>query len=377
MEYLSFQDLLEAGHVSRQWRFVSQSPNVWRDQTIALTSSGILVDGNQERPFSLMSKLEESDYEYDLDYPHKKDQVNFRRFNRTNVPSQIRKPTSRPRVIPINKLSKEIIKRLKHVQHLTTPHNDIQDEDVLQMLQHTPNLVSLDLSRCHSFTGLAVLTAIQSISTDASRVSLQHLKSLNLSRTGIKDETLRDLLHNCPSLEHLDISYCGRVTDVGLKWICVDSTTSDSTSSLSNVSFVRRVKSLNLAGCSLLTGLGVLRALLMLAESGTKLETLNLSNHYFITAEIASAFITRRKQTKITYLENRHSNNSAAASTALQNPFSKKLQLHVKDCPELTRDEIDECISIDPESIHITHNAFLKNYTHGAINQFLNLLYSN
>ncbi len=136
----------------------------------------------------------------------------------------------------------------------------------LKMIKNVTNLTSLDLFECNNIISLFYLS------------KLTQLIHLNLTRSGIKDHSLKIKF---PNLTSLDISCCMNLTDNSLKYIQLFSNLRklnlycDNYSSCNKLSTLTNLTDLNLNNCKLLRSIPFLKYLI-------KLKKLNLNNCKFI-----------------------------------------------------------------------------------------------
>ncbi|KAJ3413768.1 hypothetical protein HDV05_007588 [Chytridiales sp. JEL 0842] len=371
MEHLSLKDLIEASHVSRHWHQIASSPNLWRNQSIGLTAEGILLelDHAGKRSSSMSSKnFNSSDCTSSTDpiMESISSRLKMYRYS-TNTGNNNHQKHSRHQpqhcFIPISPtLYTKFKSSMLHIQHLTSPHKDLQDHHLEQCLPYFPNLRSINLEFCDEFTGESLFAP-----SKMSRLTglLMNLETLCLARTRVTDEVLKSIVSQMPNLKNLDVSFCRRLTDRGLKYICSSTEPASVSSTQTNTketpsTFLSRLQSLKLAGCPLLTGFGIHRALLMLASTPTpSFFYLDLSHHCLLTPEIISIFVSKRRQTRLSH----------------PTLNWKALKIDLRDCRELTADEIEECVRVDEGWVEVAHNAMLKNYTPESIKNFLDAMY--
>ena len=74
--------------------------------------------------------------------------------------------------------------------------------------------------RCPQLTHIDIGNSLNVFTdSDISRLSSKcsKLKYINLENTRIGDAVLRSLAHDCPGLEHLVVSGCSEITEMGIK----------------------------------------------------------------------------------------------------------------------------------------------------------------
>ncbi|XP_032669719.1 jmjC domain-containing histone demethylation protein 1-like [Odontomachus brunneus] len=94
--------------------------------------------------------------------------------------------------------------RLKHLKHLFLAGCDITDLGTRYIVEHLPCLESLDLSSCGRLTDLGV--------AQLATQKLPNLTSLNLASCRLLTETTLDHLEQCKALKHLDLRHTTQVS---------------------------------------------------------------------------------------------------------------------------------------------------------------------
>lgn len=232
-------------------------------------------------------------------------------FNRWAINSSLWKKIdlSRKRIVQVHLLG--IVRR--QPIHLDLSAVVMTQKQILWLLERLPLLKTLVMSKCSwaTLSGLCMSSCPLLYTLDISWATglndkcfedlimppvdrkpavnnvsrLHRLRSLNISGSEITDMSMALVAIHLTELEHLNLSYCARVTDQGMKLL----TDSDST-------VIKTLKSLNVSGCRQLTN-----ASLDAVSKITSLVEFETVNCIRITPEKSKSLIQARKFKKVKY----------------------------------------------------------------------------
>jgi hypothetical protein len=193
-----------------------------------------------------------------------------------------------------------------HLKSLKFTKTTMSSKALLQILNDSPHLVSLELINCDSLfmTGFLNVTSVQDF-------RIESLRALSLSKNRYLTDNLLNLFVNAaPNLISLDISFCSLIKN---KFKSLSNSEQNSSVSVSNVALtlenlkflldkLKKLVSINLSGIDLLNHDE--EALVDLIEKLPELEVLNLSSLQNLKVDAVSRALRKTTKLKQIILEN-------------------------------------------------------------------------
>lgn len=173
MRFLESKDMVQVMRVDKRWYKAAQDPLVWSSLCITQPEDCDL----ESHPFSRYQKL--------------------------------RVLTTSKKGISLFLRDELLIKLVQHCPNLQTLdvawYGNIADASILSAAQHCPNLQSLDISWCKQITDKSILAVTQNCC---------NLQSLNVRNCwNLTEKSIFSLVQNCRNLQYLDVKFCHQLTD--------------------------------------------------------------------------------------------------------------------------------------------------------------------